>query len=132
MKNKVKGVLAAVAAIAALAVGGAAVAGAQSGDGSSSEPSSSEAAPVQQSSEPNESAENEANENESAEQLTGPKADEAAQAALDAVGGGTVLEVEAADDGASGFEVEIRQSDGSEVEVNLDENMNVTSQGQDD
>jgi hypothetical protein len=42
-------------------------------------------------------------------------------AALEAAGGGTVLEIERQDgDGAGVFEVEVRRSDGSQVEIHLD------------
>ena len=57
----------------------------------------------------------------SEEPLTGPTADRAAEAALEAAGGGTVLEVERQDDDGAGiYEVEVRGEDGSEVEVHLD------------
>lgn len=51
--------------------------------------------------------------------LTGTDRDRAAAAALEAVGGGTVTEVEIGDDGAA-YGVEIRAEDGSQVEVMLD------------
>jgi hypothetical protein len=55
------------------------------------------------------------------EQVTGPDADRAEQAALDAVGGGTVSEVEYQEDGGAGvYEVEVKRDDGSEVEVHID------------
>jgi hypothetical protein len=55
------------------------------------------------------------------ESVTGPDAQKAKSAALRAVGGGTVLEVERQDgDGAGVFEVEVRRDDGSQVEVHLD------------
>lgn len=55
------------------------------------------------------------------EKVTGSEADKAAEAALGAVGGGEVLEVETQDgDGAGRYEVEVRRDDGSEVEVHLD------------
>ena len=127
MTRNIKGVLVAVVAIGALAGGGAAIAGAQSSD-TTPEPS----APASEQAVENESSESEASENESAEQLSGTQADETAQVALDAVGGGKVLGVESGDDGSSGFEVEIEQTDGSYVEVNLDENLEVVSQGTDD
>lgn len=57
----------------------------------------------------------------SEEPVTGPAADRAAEAALDAAGGGSVLEIERQDDDGSGiYEVEVRREDGSEVEVHLD------------
>ena len=54
--------------------------------------------------------------------VTGPQADRAVQAALEATGGGTANAVER--DGESGgvWEVEVRKPDGSIVDVRLDEN----------
>ena len=58
----------------------------------------------------------------SEEQVNGPEAEKAKAAALDAAGGGTVLEVERQDeDGAGVYEVEVRRSDGSQVEIHLDD-----------
>ena len=114
MTKKIKSVLIAVFTIGALADRGATIAGAQS----------SETPP-----EPSTPASGQAVENESVEQVSGPQANEAA---LDAVGGGTVLEIEGANDGASGFEAEIEVADGSQIEVNLDANLNVVSPGTDD
>jgi hypothetical protein len=55
------------------------------------------------------------------EQVTGPAAGQAKAAALKAAGGGTVLEVERQDgDGAGVYEVEVRRTDGSQVEIHLD------------
>jgi hypothetical protein len=57
---------------------------------------------------------------DSEEQVTGPSAEKAKAAALDAVGGGTVLEVERQDgDGAGVYEVEVQRPDGSQVEVHV-------------
>jgi hypothetical protein len=57
---------------------------------------------------------------DSEEQVTGPNADKAKRAALDAVGGGKVLEVEGQDDdGAGAYEVEVERPDGSQVEVHI-------------
>ena len=54
------------------------------------------------------------------EAVVGPDADRATSAALDAVGGGTVTEVEHQDgDGAGVFEVEVQRADGSQVEVHI-------------
>jgi uncharacterized membrane protein YkoI len=54
------------------------------------------------------------------EQVTGPDADRAAAAAVDAVGGGTVTEVEHQDsDGAGVYEVEVQRPDGSQLEVHI-------------
>jgi uncharacterized membrane protein YkoI len=54
------------------------------------------------------------------EQVGGPDAKKAVEAARAEVGRGTVTSVEAADDGDSGFEVEITKADGQDVEVNVD------------
>lgn len=56
----------------------------------------------------------------SEEPVTGPDADRAAAAALEAAGGGAVLEIERQDGDAAGFyEVEVRREDGSQVEIHL-------------
>jgi uncharacterized membrane protein YkoI len=63
--------------------------------------------------------------------LTGSTRDRAVNAALEHTGGGTVVETEMGDDGAA-YGVEIRRQDGSQVEVNLDEDFNVIGQEDDD
>lgn len=63
--------------------------------------------------------------------LKGNAYDRATDAALEHVGEGTVIETEVGDDGAA-YGVEIRKDDGSVVEVNLDENFEVTGSEQDD
>jgi hypothetical protein len=70
------------------------------------------------------------------EQLTGPEAEKAKSAAIAAVGGGTLTEVER-DDGDDGFgtgvfEVEVKREDGSQVEVHLDGDYNVVGQEADE
>lgn len=119
MTDKLKGILIAAAAAAALAAGGATIAIAQGGG----EPAGVEA---------EEATEDEPRAEDAAEAATGLAADDAAKAALEAVGGGRVLEVEEGDDGMDGYEVEIERPDGSYVEVNLDENQEVVSTGGDD
>ena len=52
----------------------------------------------------------------------------ASSAALAKVGQGSVTEVERADDGGSGYEVEVRLTDGSEVEVALGTDFQVLNQ----
>jgi hypothetical protein len=55
------------------------------------------------------------------EQLIGPAGKRAAAAALTATGGGEILEMEHQDgDGDGVYEVEVRRTDGSTVEVHLD------------
>jgi uncharacterized membrane protein YkoI len=71
---------------------------------------------------------------DSEEQLTGPDAQKAKSAAIAAVGGGTVTEVER-DDGNAGtgvLEVEVKRDDGSQVEVHLDGDLNVVGQEADE
>ena len=63
--------------------------------------------------------------------VTGSALDKAAAAALKHTGGGTVVETEVGDDGAA-YGVEIRLDDGSQVEVNLDENFDVIGDEADD
>jgi hypothetical protein len=63
--------------------------------------------------------------------LQGFDLERATQAALAHTGGGTVIETEAGDDGAA-YSVEVRLADGSQVEVNLDENFKVIGDEQDD
>jgi hypothetical protein len=73
--------------------------------------------------------ENEASEEkDSDESLTGSPARQAADAALRATGGGTVLEVEQGDDPNAAYEVEVRRTDGSIAEVMLDGNFDVIDQ----
>jgi hypothetical protein len=76
----------------------------------------------------------EGGENEGADSdqpLSGSDAERAAAAALEHVGDGEVLEVEAGDDGAA-FGVEIRRADGSEVEVHVDTDFTVIGDEPDD
>ncbi len=74
-----------------------------------------------------------ANGGDSGEQVTGPDAQKAKSAAIAAVGGGTVTEVERDDgDGTGGFEVEVKRDDGSQVEVHLDGDLNVVGQEADE
>ena len=56
--------------------------------------------------------------------LHGSAREQATEAALDYVGGGTVIETEIGDDGAA-YGVEIQTEAGKVVEVNLDENFHV-------
>jgi uncharacterized membrane protein YkoI len=63
--------------------------------------------------------------------LTGSTKEQASQAALASVGGGTVLETEASE-GAAAYEVEVRRTDGSVVDVQLDADFNVLGNEADD
>lgn len=131
MADRLKGILIAMAAVAVLAIGGVAIATATSGD-EPAQPARVAAQETENETGENEAEENESDENEADEQASGPRADAAARAAREAVGGGKVLEVEIADDGMSGFEVEVKRPDGSYVEVNLDEDLQVVGTETDD
>jgi uncharacterized membrane protein YkoI len=74
-----------------------------------------------------------ANGGDSEEQLTGPDAEKAKSAAIAAVGGGTVSEVERDDgNGTGAFEVEVTREDGSQLEVHLDGDYNVVGRQADE
>lgn len=67
------------------------------------------------------------------ESVTGAEGERAARAALAAAGGGTVLEVERQDgDGAGIYEVEVRRTDGTEVEIHLDGQFRAVGSASDD
>jgi uncharacterized membrane protein YkoI len=101
MKGKLKGVVIAMAVVAALGVGGVAIAGAASGDDDGGEKA-----------------------------ITGSALDRASSAALKATGGGTVSDTEAGDE-ESYYEVEVTRDDGSQVDVQLDRDFNVVGQAGD-
>jgi uncharacterized membrane protein YkoI len=63
--------------------------------------------------------------------ITGSALAKAKAAAIEHTGGGTVVETEVGDDGAA-YGVEVRLDNGSQVEVNLDENFNVIGEETDD
>jgi hypothetical protein len=63
--------------------------------------------------------------------LTGTTLEKAERAALEHTGGGRVTETEVGD-GGSAYEVEVRTDDGTEVEVNLDEDFKVIGSESDD
>ncbi len=74
-----------------------------------------------------------ANGGDSEEQVTGPEAQKAKSAAIAAVGGGTVTEVERDDgNGTGAFEVEVTRDDGSQLEVHLDGGYDVVGQAADE
>jgi uncharacterized membrane protein YkoI len=110
MRDKIKGVAAALAVVAALAVGGAAIAGA-TGGGSDQQA---------------EQGESDANEAGDGQSFTGSALDKASAAALQETGGGTVTETEAGDEESS-YEVEVTRADGSQVDVHLDDQFNVVN-----
>jgi uncharacterized membrane protein YkoI len=63
--------------------------------------------------------------------IAGSDLDKATAAALEATGGGSVIETEVGDDGVA-YGVEIRLGDGGVVEVGLDGDFNVISSEPDD
>jgi len=111
MTEKIKGVAAAVAAVAVL--GGAAIASAAgSGDSSS---------PAAQSGEP---AENESGKESPDQAIGGSPLDKASAAALQHTGGGQVTDTEVGDE-QSYYEVEVVRDDGTQVDVQLDRGFQV-------
>ncbi len=67
------------------------------------------------------------------ERLTGLDVQKAKSAAIAAVGGGTLTEVERDDgNGTGAFEVEVTRDDGSQIEVHLDGHYNVVGQEPDE
>ena len=120
MNSKLKATVLAPAAVVALVMGGAQIAQADN---------DAEDATVAVE-ETDEVPEDDAGEQD--EQVTGPARDDAAAAALEAAGAGTVTEVEVADEGDSGYEVEVEMDDGTFVEVALDTGFGVVSVEEDD
>ena len=99
MITKFRKVLITVAALAALALGGAALAGAASGGDSEAGDASTA--------------------------LTGDTKTRAGKAALAASGGGKVNETELDDENGATYEVEVARTDGSQVDVRLDDKFEV-------
>ena len=60
--------------------------------------------------------------------VQGADRDRVGNAAVQAVGGGTVLDVETSDDAGEAYEVEVRKADGTEVDVALDKDLKVVTQ----
>lgn len=95
MSNQVKKIAAGIAALVALALGGAAIANA-TGVGGGGDQS-----------------------------LSGATADQASAAALKATGGGKVTASELDNEKGATYEVEVKKTDGSTVDVRLDESFGV-------
>lgn len=62
----------------------------------------------------------------------GNERDRVAAAAIEAVGGGTAVDVETSDDSGEAYEVEVRTDGGAEIDVELDKDLNVVSKDTDD
>ena len=103
MRDKLKGILIAIAAVAVLAVGGTAIAGAAGGgddDGAD-------------------------------KAISGQSLDRASAAALAETGGGEVTETEVGDEEGA-YEVEVTRADGSQVDVHLNKDFKVLGSVADD
>ena len=119
MTNKIKGVAAAMAAVAALAIGGAAIAGAAGSSNTASQQPPANAATQSGATAENQEA------NEGPDQAIGGTAlDQASAAALQHTGGGQVTDTEVGDE-ESYYEVEVSRDDGTQVDVQLDRSFNV-------
>jgi len=104
MKDTLKGVLIGIAVVAVLAIGGAAIAGAGDGGDDGGEVDRA---------------------------ISGSALDKASAAALEHTGGGRVTDTEVGDED-SHYEVEVTLDDGSQVDVQLDEQFNVVGDEADD
>ena len=96
MRDKLKGVLIAIAAVAVLAVGGTAIAGAAGGG----------------------------DDDATDRAIGGQSLDRASAAALAETGGGKVTETEVGDEEGA-YEVEVTRADGSQVDVHLNKDFKV-------
>jgi len=106
MLNAVRKTVATTGVVAAAAAGGSAIAGAAGGSGSSTADRSQRAAETP---------------------LTGETAEKVKAAALAKVDGGTIVRVETDADHGSPYEAHVRRSDGTEVEVLVNADFEVTA-----
>ncbi len=122
MRGKVMQIALTTAAVAGAAVGGAAIAGAatsHNGTTTTTRSPSGHGPPAMNMPKPGTAA------HEKAEQaVTGDAATKAKAAAVQAAGGGTAGDV-TTDHGGKGYEVTVTKSDGSTVEIHLDNSFNV-------
>ena len=117
--------LAAVAALAALALGGAAIAGAVSdpdrpGDDTTAQQARERPDLAAEGEDDDKDDGTEEAEDDVREQTGGPQAERATAAALDATGGGRANSVEPDSEAGATWEVEVTKRDGSTVDVRLD------------
>ena len=103
MRDKLKGIVIALAAVAALGVGGAAIAGAAGGG---------------------------SDDQKTEKAITGAALDRASAVALKEVGEGKVTQTEAGDEEGA-YEVEVTRSDGTQVDVHLDKQFKVLNSATD-
>lgn len=106
MNEKLKGVLITTGIVASLGVGGAAIAGA-SGDGGERDDDATD------------------------KPIAGDARSQAVSAALKHTGGGKATETEVGDEEGA-YEVEVTRADGSQLDVHLNRDFEVISQGADD
>jgi len=125
MSNPFQKALAGVAALAALALGGSAIAGAATSNSTASASSQSTAAEQAHANFP---AHGSAAHEDQEKPVTGDAATKAKAAAVKSVGSGTAGEV-TTDFTGNGYEVTVTKSDGSKVEVHLDQSFNVADHG---
>ncbi len=110
MNTRIRNILLSLAALSAMALGAGAIA----------EAGQSQSQPTAQVSEAADSSDA----GDSDKAITGSALDQATKVALDETGGGKVTETEEGDE-ESYYEVEVTLGDGSQVDVQLDENFKV-------
>jgi uncharacterized membrane protein YkoI len=121
--DRLKKILLGLAALAALALGGAAIAGATSGGNDNAVQERSEAAEG-----PEQGAENDG---EGSSGLSRDLKARLKEAALAATGGGHVNAIERDGENGATYEVEVAKTDGSQVDVRLDDQLKVVVIDQD-
>ena len=133
MARKIGTTIAGLAALAALALGGSALAGAASNSGSTSQGTAAQngpygGAPPQGGPGPGGARGGHVGRNGQRETLlSGDTATKVRQAALAKVSGGTVERVETDADHGSPYEAHVRKSDGTELEVLVNKDFQVTA-----
>jgi hypothetical protein len=128
MSRSVQKGIAAVAGVAALALGGSALAGAaQSGSSSPSSSSGAAAAPAGQRPDPTRPGGHVGANGQTEKALPSDVGTKVKAAAEAKVPGGTVERVETDVDHGSPYEAHVRKSDGTELEVLVDKDFNVTA-----
>jgi len=131
MGPRVRKTIMTVAALGAIAAGSAAIAGAASSGSSSSSTTSSTtttaASGTTQAAANGYGAANGAPQHTPETALTGDTATKVKEAALADVSGGTIIRVETDSDHGSPYEAHVRKSDGTEVEVLVNESFEVTA-----
>ncbi len=115
MTERLKKAMMGIAALVALALGGAALA--QAGDSGETD----KGARVQERSDDGDRGESKSESESGEESVTGSGADKAKAAALKITGGGTANSVERDNENGAVWEVEVTKTDGSTVDVRLDQ-----------